>query len=37
MLIGLSFGAGFLGPLLALKEKITGKSGEDADKPIEAE
>lgn len=36
MLIGLSFGAGLLGPLLALKEKFTGKT-EDGEPAGEVE
>lgn len=29
MLIGISFGAGFLGPLLGLKERLLGKGSEE--------
>lgn len=36
MLIGLSFGSGILGPILGLKEKLTGKAGDD-ESPQEAE
>lgn len=35
MLIGLSFGAGFLGPLLGLKDRLMGKRDEDAEQPAE--